>query len=168
MFSQLFKFIRLLSSDVSPLQLSSAIALAMIAGLTPVLSLHNLIVLFLVFILRVNFSAFVLAWAVFSVLAYLLDPLFNQLGEYLLLNPDLKVFWTSLYNMPLARISGFNNTLLLGSFVFSMALFIPVLILFKFLIVRYRKYIVERFKQSRLFRIMSTNKWVSRAASFAE
>jgi len=168
MFSQFFKFIRLLSSDVSPLQISSAIALAMIAGLTPMLSLHNLLIIFLLFILRTNIAAFVLAWAVFSVMAYLLDPLFNQLGEYLLLNPELKVFWTNLYNIPLARISGFNNTLRLGSFVFSLAAFIPLLMVLNYLIVRYRIYIVERFKQSRLFRIMSTNKWVARAVSFAE
>jgi len=168
MFSQVFKFVRLLSSDVSPLQISSAIALAMIAGLTPVLSLHNLIVVFLLFILRVNFGAFVLAWAAFSVLAYLLDPVFNQLGEYLLLNPALKIFWTALYNLPLLRISGFNNTLLLGSLIFSLVAFVPVIILFNILIVRYRLYIVEKFKKSRLFKIMSSNKWLSRIVSFAE
>ena len=37
----------------------------MIAGLTPLLSLHNVVVLLLVFILRVNLAAFLLGLALF-------------------------------------------------------------------------------------------------------
>lgn len=168
MFSQLVKFIRILSSETSPLQISTAIALALIMGLTPLFSLHNIIVIFLLLILRVNIGSFVLAWAFFSAIAYAFDPLFNQLGEYLLTRPELNTFWTSLYNMPLARVSGFNNTLLLGSFVVSIAAFFPLLLIGNMLIVRYRKYIVEKFKKSRLFKFFSTSKWFGRAVSLAE
>ncbi len=168
MFSQLIKFIRVLSSDVSPLQISAGISLAMVMGLTPLLSLHNVLVVFLLLVLRVNIASFLLAWVFFSGLAYLFDPQFNQLGEYLLSRADLIPLWTDFYNQPIARLFNFNNTLVLGSLVVALLAFIPLLVIGNVLIVRYRQYIVEKFKKSRLFKFLSTSKWFGRAVSLAE
>ena len=40
------KFLKILNSDAAPGQISLGFAFAMIAGLTPLMSLHNLVVLF--------------------------------------------------------------------------------------------------------------------------
>ena len=168
MFSQLIKLIRVLSSEVSPLQISAGFSLAMIMGLTPLLSLHNLLVIFFLLILRINIAAFIMAWAFFSVIAYGLDPVFNQLGEYLLSREDLQLFWKQLYNIPLARVSQFNNTLVLGSFTAAILVFFPMLFIANSLIIRYRVYILEVFKKSRLYQFITTNKWFSRLLSMSE
>ena len=168
MFTQFIKFIRVLNSEVSPLQISAGFALAMIMGFSPTLSLHNILVIFFLLIFRINIAAFLLAWVFFSITAYLLDPVFNQLGEYLLNRQDLNTFWTQLYNIPLARLAQFNNTLVLGSFTVAIIAFLPVLLISNLLIVRYRKYIVESFKESRLYKFINGNKWFSRFISIAE
>lgn len=168
MFSQLIKLIRVLSSEVSPLQISAGFSLAMVMGLSPIFSLHNILVVFLLLILRINFSAFILALALFSLSAYALDPVFNQLGEYLLQRADLSAFWTQLYNIPLARLAQFNNTLVLGSLTFSLIAFFPMLFLGNVLISRYREHVVKTFKNSRLYKFISTNKWFTRIVSIAE
>ena len=60
------KLLKALNSESNPVQISLAFCFALIAGFTPLLSLHNLLVLFLVLILRVNLSAFILGLGVFS------------------------------------------------------------------------------------------------------
>ena len=57
----LTKLIKILRSEISPNQISWGFVFGMILGLTPIMSLHNLIVVILIIILKVN-----LATAIFS------------------------------------------------------------------------------------------------------
>ena len=118
------KFLKILNSDAEPGQISLGFAFAMIAGFTPLMSLHNLLVLLLVLLLRVNLSAFLLGLAFFSALAFALDPLFHQIGLALLTLPALNGMWTALYNSTLWRLERFNNSIVMGSLAVSLALFV--------------------------------------------
>ena len=75
------KIFKTLNSETDPFQISLALCFSMIAGLTPLWSLHNIVVLLLTLILRVNLATFLLGWAGFSGIAYLLDPLFHTSGS---------------------------------------------------------------------------------------
>ena len=127
MIAMLAKLLKMLNSEAEPHQISAGFCLAMIAGFTPLWSLHNLLVLFFALILRVNLSAFLLGWVVFSGVAYLLDPIFHALGYKILTIEGLTGLWTTLYNMPLFRLAHFNNTVLMGSLIVSLILFVPLL-----------------------------------------
>jgi uncharacterized protein (TIGR03546 family) len=151
--------LKVLNSETEPGQISLALCLSIIAGFTPVLSVHNLLVLLLVLVLRVNLSAFGLGWAFFSGLAYLLDPLFHSIGLQLLTAPGLKPFWTGLYNTAWFRLDRLNNTIAMGSLALSLALFIPALILFNLLIRRYRMHILAWVKKTRLVQAMEASKF---------
>jgi len=168
MFNQIIKFIRLLSSETAPVQISLGIALAMITGFTPLISIHNLAVLFVLLIFRVNIATFLLALFVFSGLAYLLDPVFHSIGKDLLTNKDWLMLWTEMFNHELWRITRFNNTVLLGGLVASLLLFVPVVVLCNFLIKRYRMYVLSYIEKSPLFRMIKSSKWFARAVSLAE
>ena len=130
----------------------------MIAGLTPLLSLHNLLVLFLVFILRVNFSAFLLGFAIFTGIAYLLDPLFHMIGLAVLTIPSLGGLWTFLYQSVWWRLEHFNNSIVMGSLVFSVGLFIPILLLSNLLIQRYRKHILAWVQKTKIMKMFKASK----------
>jgi uncharacterized protein (TIGR03546 family) len=151
--------LKVLNSETEPGQISLALCLSMIAGFTPVLSPHNLIVLLLVLVLRVNLSAVGLGWAFFSALAYLLDPLFHTIGLALLTAPSLNGWWTGLYNTAWFRLDLLNNTVVMGSLIFSLALFIPGFILFNLLIRRYRTHILAWVKKTRLMRAFQATKF---------
>ena len=168
MFSQIIKLFRVLSSETSPMQISMGFALALIIGLTPVMSLHNTVVVFLLLIFRINIAAFLLAWIFFSGLAYLLDPTFHQIGYSLLNNSDLNTLWTEMYNSTFWRISGFNNTIVMGSLVFSLIAFIPVVVISNILIKRYRSHLLVYLDNSRLFKLIKSSKTFSRFVSMAE
>ncbi len=121
-------------------------------------SLHNLFVLLLVFILRVNITAFLLGLALFTGIAYLLDPLFHLLGLAILTAPSLTGLWTSLYQSVWWRLEHFNNSLVMGSLVFSVAIFVPVLLLANLLIRRYRQHVMAWVQKTRVMQMFKASK----------
>jgi uncharacterized protein (TIGR03546 family) len=168
MFSQLIKLIRILSSETAPIAISMGFALAMIAGLTPLFNLHNILVILVLLMFRINLAAFLLGWLFFSGLAYLLDPVFHDLGKNILLNADLNPLFTDMYNQPWWRISNFNNSIVMGSLAVSLIAFIPFILISNFLIRHYRSDVMTYLEKSRLFKTLKSNKWVSRAVSVME
>lgn len=152
------KFLKVLNSDAEPAQISLALCFAMIAGLTPLTSLHNILILLLVCLLRANLAAFLLGLFIFTGLAYLLDPLFHQLGLLLLTLAPLKPLWTSLYNITLFRLANFNNSIVMGSLVFSLVLFGPLYLLLNQLITRYRVHLRHWVEKSRLMKLFMASK----------
>jgi len=168
MLSQIIKLLRVLSSETSPLQISAGFSLAMITGLTPLISLHNLFVIFILLIFKVNIAAFLLGLLFFSGMSFFLDSTFHQLGLAVLNSQYLNELWTHLYNISIWRISGFNNTITMGSLLISLAAFMPVLILSNYLIKRYRSHLLIYLNNSWLFRLIKSSKIVTRLISLAE
>ncbi|GJL69388.1 MAG: hypothetical protein NPIRA06_20230 [Nitrospirales bacterium] len=158
MIKLLARLLRVLNSETEPGQLSLGLCFAMIVGLTPLLSLHNLFVLLLVFILRVNLSAFLLGLALFTGMAYLLEPLFHLLGLTVLTAPSLEGFWTSLYQSVWWRLEHFNNSIVMGSLVFSVSMFVPVLLLSNILIRRYRQHVLVWVQKTRIMQMFKASK----------
>ena len=158
MIKLLAKLLRVLNSETDPGQISLGLCFAMVVGLTPLVSVHNLFVLLLVFILRVNLSAFVLGLALFTGIAYLLDPLFHRLGLAVLTASSLADLWTSLYQSVWWRLEHFNNSIVMGSLVFSVAMFVPVLLLLNFLIRRYRQHVMAWVQKSRIMQMFKASK----------
>jgi uncharacterized protein (TIGR03546 family) len=152
------KLLRVLNSETEPGQISLGFCFAMIAGLTPLLSLHNLFVLLLVFILRVNLAAFFLGLVLFTGIAYLLDPLFHLLGFAVLTVPSLESLWTSLYQSVWWRLEHFNNSIVMGSLVFSVGAFVPALLLSNLLIRRYRQHILSWIQKTKIMQMFKASK----------
>lgn len=152
------KLLRVLNSETEPGQISLGFCFALVAGLTPLWSLHNLVVLLLVLILRVNLSAFLLGLLFFSGLAYLLDPLFHRLGLALLTAGSLEGLWTSLYNTTLWRLERFNNSIVMGSLVFSLVVFVPFYLFSNMLIRRYRAHVLSWVQKTRLMQMFRASK----------
>lgn len=152
------KLLKVLNSETDPGQISMALCLSMVAGLTPLFSLHNLLVLLLVLLLRANLSAFILGVTFFTGFAYLLDPLFHKIGMVVLNAGALEGIWTSFYNISIFRLARFNNSILMGSLLFSIILFGPLYILLNILIRRYREHILTWVQKTRFMKFLKTNK----------
>lgn len=155
------RFLKVLNSETEPGQISLALALAMIAGFTPLLSLHNLLIVLLVLVLRVNISAFIVGLTVFTGLAYLLDPLFHQTGYSVLNNEALKELWTAMYNNSIWRLERFNNTIVMGSLLFSLLAFVPFVLTVNYLIVRYRTSLLQWVEKLRIVKLIKGSKFYS-------
>ena len=152
MLNIIFKLFKIINSETDPHQISIAFCFSMLAGLTPLLSLHNFFVLLLVLILKVNLAAFITGFIFFSGVSYFFDPFFHHLGLFVLTAGPLQGFWTLLYNFSILRLENFNNSIVMGSLLFSILLFAPLFIVTNKLIIKYRQKVKTWFEKSRIIR----------------
>ena len=159
MLKMIANLLKILNSAADPSQISLALGFALISGLLPFFSPLSLLVLFIVFLLRVNLSAYLLGTAFFSGLAYLLDPLLHRIGLALLTASPLEGLWTALYNSTLWRIQKFNNSVVMGGLVFGILCFVPLVFLMNALIRSYREHVLAWVKKTRLMQAFTASKF---------
>jgi uncharacterized protein (TIGR03546 family) len=148
-------FIKILREGQTPAQVAGGFALGSILGLSPMLTLQGAVVWLVIFVLNVNLSAALVALTVFSLVAFLLDPLFHWFGYQVLVNIDaLKSLWTSLYNAPIAPLTRFNNTVVMGSFLCALLLFIPIYFGMKRFVIAYRTTVGARVEKMKVYQVI--------------
>lgn len=154
----LASFFKALNEKASPRAIAGGLALGAIIGLTPKGSFHNAIVVLLIFLLPVNKSASLVSAGLFTLCSFLGDPLFNALGEALLTAPALSPLWTTLYNTPVVPWTRFNNTLVLGSLLFSLLIFYPLFLVTTRFVVAYREKVVAAASKWKIVQILKVSK----------
>lgn len=148
-----------LHSEGSPRQVALGFALGASLGLTPLVNVHNGIVVLLLCVLNVSFGAGMLAWLVCTPVGFLLDPLFDRVGQFLLLGtPSLTPVWTSWYNMAGMPWTNFNNSVVLGSVVCWLVLFAPTAFAARWGLRRYRATYAATFESSRYMRAVKASR----------
>ena len=167
MIRAILKLLHVLNSEAEPGQISLALAFGLITGFTPLGSLHNLLVLLLVLVLRVNLSAFLLGTAVFSGIAYLLDPVFHRVGRAVLTAQPLEGVWIALYNSTLWRIERFSNSIVMGSLLISLALFVPTVLALNWAIRQYRARVLASVKRLRIVQALTATKFAQMYRSYS-
>jgi uncharacterized protein (TIGR03546 family) len=159
MIKMIANLLKILNSDADPSQISLALGFALISGLLPFMSPLGLLVLFIVFILRVNLSAYFLGTAFFAGIAYLLDPLLHRIGLALLTAAPLEGLWTTLYNSTIWRIQRFNNSVVMGGLAFGVLCFVPLVFLSNALIRRYREHVLAWVRKTHLMQVITASKF---------
>ncbi|KGJ89098.1 DUF2062 domain-containing protein [Colwellia psychrerythraea] len=167
MLTLLAKLLHALNSDSSIRQIALAIALGFIVGLSPIFTLHNIVIIFFVLLIRVHLGSFILAVGFFSGLSYLLSPAIVQLGESLLTTPNLTVFFTSLYQLSLFKLAHWHHTYVLGAFVLGALLCAPIYFISKFIIEKYRVHIMTFFEKFRIVQALKASKFYRLYTSFS-
>lgn len=163
------KLIRVLREGASPSAIAGGFTLGFFIGLTPFLTLQNVVLLLLAAILRLNFAAFGFAYLIFSFIAYLFDPLFHSIGLWLLTLESLQGFYTSLYNMPIAPLTRFYNTLVAGSSLVGLILAPGIFFGTRSLVQAYRSGLADRINNSpavRWFRGLKVVQWYFKIRDF--
>lgn len=147
-----------LHSDGTPRQVAAGMALGAALGLTPLMNAHNLVVLFLLCILNVSFAGGMLGWAFMIPVGFALDPVFDKIGNALLMSPGLRPLWTSLYNTPAMPYTNFNNTVVLGSLVSWLVLVVPLYFFYSWAVARYRATWGQVVMNSRIYQAINASK----------
>lgn len=150
--------VKTLHSDGTPGQIAAGVALGAALGLTPIANVHNVVVLLLLAILNVSFAAGLFAWAALVPVGFMLDPLFDRIGRWLLVDMQgLRPLWTAMDNIPGLALTNFNNSVVLGSVVLWLLLFVPVYFAARVGVVRYRATMGERVRQSRFYKALEAS-----------
>lgn len=163
-------FIKILREGQTPAQVAGGFALGSILGLSPMFTLQGAAVWLIILVLNVNLSAALLALTVFSLFAFLLDPVFHWVGYQTLVNIEaLQGLWTALYNAPVAPLTRFNNTVVMGSFVSALVLFVPVYMGMKHFVLAYRASVGQKVEHLKVYKIIKQSslvRWYERLRDF--
>lgn len=119
----LLKFIRALNQGASPRQLAWGFVFGWSIGLIPGWPLHVWLLTLLLLLFNINIAMAVAATALASAIGWVFDPLLHALGHWLLVDATPpQGIWVYLYNNPLAALTRFNNTVVLGATVTALVL----------------------------------------------
>ena len=156
---QIFALLKVLNSDTGENQIAAGIACGLILGFAPMFSLQTVIVIVMLFFFRIQAGAAFTSAFFFAFIAYLLDPLFDSLGRWVLEMTSLKAIFTIMYNMPLVPFTKFYNSIVMGSLVLSFALFPLIFFLTKKLVIKYRVTIVAKFEKTKFWKAVQATKF---------
>ncbi len=157
----LSKLIRVLREGDSPRAIAGGFTVGFFLGLTPFFTLQNFVLLLVAALLRVNLAAVGFGTLIFGFVSYLFDPIFHSIGYFLLVRVQfLQGFYIFLYNLPVAPMTRFYNTIVAGSTAVGIALSPLVFWLSKRGVESYRARWGERIEKSRLVRYLQGTKLV--------
>ena len=153
------KLVRALNSDGTPGQVAAGVTLGAAIGLTPLMSLHNLLFVTVIFLTNVSIPGALLGWVVFGGVAFALDPAFDRIGTALLLTEGgLQSLWAAIYNAPVLAFTNLTNSVVLGSLVGWLVLALPIFFGARWAIARYREKVYARYKDARAFKAIRASK----------
>lgn len=151
--------VKALNSEGTPGQVAAGMSMGACLGLTPLLNLHNLLVVGVILFFRVSVPGAMLGWLIFTPVGFALDPIFDRIGVALLLDSSgLQDFWGAAYNAPVVALANPTNTIVVGSFVGWLLLALPIYFVARWGVGLYRRSIYERYKDAKAFRAIRGSK----------
>jgi uncharacterized protein (TIGR03546 family) len=119
-------FARWFAARTTPAQLALGLTLGMILGAMPKTNLIALGLCIAIFSLRCNKGLAISAAVAFSFLGRSIDPFTHKVGLAVLSIHSLQATYASVLNLPLGPWIGFNNTVVLGTFLLGLYVAYPV------------------------------------------
>ena len=152
------RIFKILQSELTPGQVAAGFSLGVFMGLAP-LGLHSLLLVSSALLLRLSFSSFLIAFGLFKILYLPLRGVSYLIGGAILEWPPLDPLWETVLHWPIIAPLGFNRYLLLGAYVFSSLLALPIFLLVRGLVKRYRASFVAYVEGSPVYRRLQKRRW---------
>ncbi len=145
-------FFKALNANQNPAEIAHAFALGVMLGLMPKNNaLWFLILVFFMFV-RINKPAYLLTTLVVSYFAWMLDPVFSSIGYAILTLKPLEGLFAFLVDVPFVGFTKFNNTIVMGSFLFSLVVYIPLFFFGVFFVKFWRAKVAPGFIKSPFYK----------------
>ncbi len=141
------KILKILKSNLSPNQIAFGFALGILAGLPP-MGLHVIIPSSLALLARCSFRAFLVSMGLFKMISLGIAPAAHAIGKWCLdANRGLDAMWRWLFQLPVLAPMGYGRYLLFGSLIVAVLIAIPVFLLVRYLVLRYRVSLSDRVSE---------------------
>ena len=151
--------LKTLHSEGTPAQIAGGIALGAALGLTPLMNMHNAVIFAALCVINVSFGAGLLGMALFAPVGFMLDPLFDAIGHWLLTDvTSLRPFFAWIDAQPVVAYSNLTNTVVLGSVVGWLVLFLPIYFAAHYGVIHYRQRFGEWFMKTRVYHALGATK----------
>lgn len=147
MIRYIVKMFKALNTNANPDEIAHAFSLGLLLGFLPKNNLlWYLFFVFFIFV-RINKGAYFLLMLLFSFLASLADPIFNSIGYKILTLPAAEGLFSRLIEIPFVGFTRFNNTIVMGSLVCGIVLYIPMYIFGRIFVKLWRTVIASRIRK---------------------
>ncbi len=165
------KLVKLLRSAAAPFQIAGGFILGMMLGFVGLKTLIAAPIIVCIIVLNVNLASVIFAAVLFRFIAYLIDPFIHSLGYWILADVEpLRNFWTTLYTLKFVPYTRFNNTVVMGSFIISIILLVPLYIAVKRFIIAYKQKYEPRIQKWKIIQILRGSalmRWFNRVKNLA-
>ena len=163
MISYIVKLLKALNTNSHPGEIAHAVSIGVLLGFMP--TDNALLFVFLLFV-RVHKGALLLTTLAASLLAGLFDALFDAIGYAVLTFSPLEPVYAALLDIPFVAFTKFNNTIVAGSLIFSLILYIPVYILIRVLTKSWRTYLAPALIRSKFMQAFYQTPFIAKIAGF--
>lgn len=154
MLKKLIKFFQALNKNANPNEIAHAVCLGMMLGFMPKGNLLWFALTIAWIFLRINKGALVIFTFLFSLLAPVLDPFFDNFGYAILTLSFMEPVFTAILNVPLLGFTKINNTIICGSLFTSLILYIPIFFLSKLFIKVWRNTLAGKIRKTKLMKFL--------------
>lgn len=144
------KALKALNSNQNPIGVALGISFGVFLGIMPSDNLLWFIVLILTFFIDLNMAIQFVFLGIFKLFNFVFDNLIHNIGYFILTQEKLSPFFTELANTPVIPLTRFNNSMVMGGFVFGLILFVPLTIILVLLIKYYRNTLREKIVNSKI------------------
>lgn len=167
MLNKLIKLLKAFNGNVNPGEIAHAFACGAILGLMPKNNLLWYLVLVFILFVRINKPSYLLMILLGSAVSPAFDGLFDSIGYWFLTLPSLALFFARLIEIPFVAFTKFNNTVVMGSFLCGILLYIPLYAFARLLVFVWRKYAADFIRNSKIFKVINKLPLISKIASMA-
>ncbi|MGI5060403.1 DUF2062 domain-containing protein [Treponema denticola] len=133
-------FFRAINANAHPGDIAHAVALGLFLAILPKNNLTFTFLFFLSIFIRINKGAFFISFILFGFVTPFMDIIINNIGFWAVQLSFLRPIFIALENIPFVALFKLSNTMVLGGIIWGLILYIPVYILTRITIAKYRKY----------------------------
>ncbi|MFI3257774.1 MAG: TIGR03546 family protein [Spirochaetales bacterium] len=126
MITYIVRLLKTLNGNGHPGEIAHATSCGLLLGFLPKDNLLWYVIFLLFLFLRINKGAFFLFILLGSFLTMFFDPLFDSIGYTVLKIPDIAPFMASFLNIPFMAFTKLNNSVVVGSLLCALAVYIPL------------------------------------------
>jgi uncharacterized protein (TIGR03546 family) len=141
-----------LNSNVRREQIAAGFACGVLLALVPAGNLLWFVLFALIIFFKINFGMLFAALGIFKLLQAPLSPGLDALGWYILNLQALRPAFTALYNVPIAPLTRFNNTIVAGGFVAGVILWLPLYFAARSSVTVYRTRLAPKIAESKAYK----------------
>ncbi len=167
MLKKLIKLLKAFNGNVNPGEIAHAFACGAILGLMPKNNLLWYLVLVFILFIRINKPAYLIMILVGAAVSPAFDGLFDTVGYAFLTIPALSGFFAMLIDIPFVAFTKFNNSVVMGSFLCGIVLYVPLYFAGRGLVFVWRKYAADFIRNSKIAKAINKLPLVAKIASMA-
>lgn len=146
-----------LSGETNPAQIAFGAVFGLFLGLCPISGIW-FAAIFIILICRINFGMVFVFLFFGKMLLLSLGSINDELGFYILNLDSLKAFFTSLYNIPVIGISGFNKPAVMGALTMTVISSIAIIPLLIYITNIFREKIQPRLEKLWIIKVLKGSK----------